>query len=158
MFIYFVIGLVAVAIALEFLGPTILQKFFPQALVAPAPEVEGRPRRAAARDAIVDEAMEVDASTNSLATNAIIAAVPASAAFISSTNASADDALTLSGSDSEFDFDDYRTASRSTADRSTAAAMQVDESDFATSGAYAQQVEVIQGIPDVFEDEAAQHA
>lgn len=158
MLTYFVIGLVVTAIALEFLGPVILQKFFPQALVAPAPEVEIRPKRAAAREAMVDEAMsEVQnpqSPLNPLSRNAALAtAVPASAALVSVSGASTDEALVLAGAEADFDYDDYRTAGSS-----PVAAMQADSAAVAAPAANAQQVEVIQGIPDVFEDDAAQTA
>lgn len=152
MLTYVVIGLVVLAFALEFLGPVILQKFFPQALVVPAPEVPVRPKRAAAREALVDEAMsEVANPTNPLAKNAMVASgAVSSAALVAAKGPDADEALAFTGGEHEFDFDDYRTAGRN-----SAAAVQEPA---AVAAASAQQVEVIQGIPDAFEDDAAQHA
>jgi hypothetical protein len=161
MITYCVLALCGVAFFLEFLGPVILQKFFPQALIAPAPEIVERPKRAFARDAMVDEAMsEVNNPTNPLQANAMLAHVaPASAALASShgVSSSATEAMLLTGVDPEFDYEDFRTS-----EQFPGAAMHSEQDALASQALQAQQaqqVEVIQGIPDVFaDDETAQHA
>lgn len=150
MIIYGVLALCAIAVVLEFFGPVVLEKFFPQALMAPAPEAAPRSKRAAAREEAIEDEMSVASNvlTSPAMMNAASAALATQGLAISpsANSASTDEALLLTGIDPLHDFDDYPVTASD--DGSKHAPMA-----FAAQAVQAPQVEVIQGIPDMFADD-----
>jgi hypothetical protein len=124
----FVFILLGVAIVLEAVGPWLLQKFFPQDVMAPAPDVPVRPKRTAARnDAHVDNAMEQLSNVQQTSARSNQAGAAALVA-----TAGAGQAMDPAVLDSNFDYEEFRPAAREEL----------------------QATQVSQGIPDVFENEA----
>jgi hypothetical protein len=132
----YVLILAALAYVLESVGPWLLEKFFPQSLLAPAPDVTTRPKRTASRqDAYVDEAMGLPGDIQTL-----------SNARQEPTGLVAEDstgyAPPLVVADAEFDYDEFRPAARD------------DLSNGRAGKAESASIRSVQGgVPDIFDDE-----
>lgn len=128
-----ILTLLAIAFVYEALGPWILENFFPQALMSPAPEIPVRPKRTAARtDALVDSEMHQLANVQLAGLSVDLSNRGGTSAEQSSTE-DLSIALAQVQTGGTFDYDEYRPSSSRNERAPTVAE---------------------QGVPDIFENEA----
>ncbi len=135
----FVIILLGVALVLEHCGPWLLEKFFPQALLAPAPDVPVRPQRTASRqEALVNNEMDSLSDVQNLGNARMSHARQDSSSLVAASPAS-DGARKSASPEADFDYDEFRPAAR--------------EDALSAQSAQANQAP-LGGVPDMFQDEA----